>query len=67
MGIRKVLDHSGPMICEVMCLEKQEIIPSTSTFKKLDGTLASRPLEDMYPFLERDEFFKNMIIPPIDE
>ena len=67
MGIRKVLDHSGPMICEVMCLEKQEIIPSTSTFKKSDGTLASRPLEDMYPFLDRDEFFKNMIIPPIDE
>ncbi len=65
-GIEKMLAFDGPIICEVMCIENQEIIPATSTYKKLDWTLQSRPLEDMYPFLDRDEFHNNMIIPTID-
>ena len=35
-GIEKMLAFEGPMICEVICLENQEIIPATSTFKKPD-------------------------------
>ena len=35
--------------------------------KKSDGTMISKPLEDMYPFLTREEFFKEMIIKPIEE
>jgi len=27
----------------------------------------SKPLEDMYPFLDRDEFGKNMFVEPIKE
>ena len=27
--------------------------------------MVSRPLEDMYPFLPRDEFLENMIVPPV--
>ncbi len=65
--IQKVLDFDWPVICEVMCLDDQEIIPSTSTFKNPDGTLTSRPLEDMYPFLEREEFLNNMITSSINE
>ena len=64
-GIAKILEFDGPLICEVMCIETQEIIPSTSTFKRPDGTLTSRPLEDMYPFLDRDEFHSNMIVPSL--
>jgi acetolactate synthase-1/2/3 large subunit len=29
--------------------------------------MVSRPLEDMWPFLDRDEFRANMIVPPIEE
>jgi acetolactate synthase I/II/III large subunit len=65
--IEQMLASDGPMICEVMCLENQEIIPATSTFKKPDGTLQSRPLEDMYPFLGREEFMSNMITPIIND
>jgi acetolactate synthase-1/2/3 large subunit len=32
-----------------------------------DGTLISKPMEDMSPLLERREFLENMIIPPLDE
>ena len=66
-GIQKVLDFDGPVICEVMCLPNQEVIPTTSSYKRPDGTLTSRPLEDMYPFLDREEFKANMIIPTVDE
>ena len=34
---------------------------------KKNGILVSKPLEDMYPFLEREEFFNNMIVKPVDE
>jgi acetolactate synthase-1/2/3 large subunit len=29
--------------------------------------MISKPLEDMYPFLDREEFKKEMIIKPLDE
>ena len=29
--------------------------------------MVSKPLEDLWPFLERDEFRSNMIVPPLDE
>jgi acetolactate synthase-1/2/3 large subunit len=29
--------------------------------------MVSRPLEDMWPFLDRDEFRANMIVAPIEE
>jgi acetolactate synthase-1/2/3 large subunit len=29
--------------------------------------MVSKPLEDLWPFLEREEFLSNMIVAPIDE
>jgi acetolactate synthase-1/2/3 large subunit len=65
--IREALEYPGPVICEVMCIRDQEVVPSVSSFTKPDGTLVSRPMEDMYPFLSREEFRQNMIIPPLDD
>jgi len=65
-SLEGVLKYNGPVICEIMTLEKQEVIPTVASQKKSDGTMISRPLEDMYPFLDRDEFCKNMIIKPLD-
>jgi hypothetical protein len=36
------------------------ISPKASAFKRSDGTLESRHLEDMAPFLSREEVWKNM-------
>jgi acetolactate synthase-1/2/3 large subunit len=44
----------------------QEIIPTVSSQKMEDGSMVSKPLEDMYPFLNRKEFLSNMIIKPLD-
>jgi acetolactate synthase-1/2/3 large subunit len=35
--------------------------------QRADGSLVSKPLEDLYPFLDRDEFYSNMIVPPLPE
>jgi len=60
-GIREVLQHDGPVICDVITPEWQLIVPRISSDKRADGTLVSRPYEDMFPFLDRDELRGNMI------
>ena len=66
-NLKKVLSYNGPVICEVMCPENQEIIPTTSSIKSNSGKMVSKPMEDMYPFLDREEFLKEMIIRPLDD
>ena len=65
--IKEVMDYNGPVICDVMTPEWQLIIPRISSEKKPDGTLISKPYEDMFPFLDRKEFLSNMIIEPLKE
>ena len=55
-----------PMIIEVMCKKWQEVIPTLQGRKNPDGTISAPPLEDMYPFLPREEFYDNMIVEAIE-
>ena len=64
--IEEVLNYDGPVICDVMTQKWQLIIPRVASDKKPDGTLVSRKFEDMFPFLTRDEFSRNMISDKID-
>jgi len=61
------LKQKGPAICEVMITPEQTFAPRASSKKLQDGRMVSKPLEDMYPFLDRDEFRSNMLIPVIEE
>ena len=61
-----VLAQPGPYICEIMMPENQPLIPRLSSLKKPDGTVVARPLEDLYPFLDREEFMKNMVVKPVE-
>jgi acetolactate synthase I/II/III large subunit len=63
--IDKALGMKGPVICEIFVSTEQNFEPKSSTKRLEDGTLVSPPLEDLAPFLDRDEFRKNMIIDPI--
>lgn len=65
--IQKILDIEGPVICDIMMSPKQPLIPKVTSEVKADGRVISKPLEDMYPFLDRKEFYKNMITQPIKE
>jgi acetolactate synthase-1/2/3 large subunit len=59
-GLRTALSGEGPGICEVNVSPKQGIWPKASAFRRPDGTFESRPLEDMFPFLSREEVWENM-------
>lgn len=65
--IKRVLDLKGPVLCEIMMDPKQLLIPKSTSMVKPNGQVIAKPLEDMYPFLPRDEFYSNMLIKPIDE
>ena len=58
--ILRTLAMEGPVLCEVNVAVDQGISPKASAFKRSDGTLESRPLEDMAPFLSQAEVWKNM-------
>lgn len=62
-----ILSCEGPVFCEIMLDPIEEIAPKVASYKKPDGTMVSKPLEDLAPFLPRDEFEKNMIIKIIEE
>lgn len=64
--IKEVLDMEGPVLCEIHMSPDQKLYPKVTSEKKDDGRLISKPLEDMYPFLEREEFKSNMFIKPIN-
>lgn len=65
--IREILDAPGPMVCDVIVVPDEPRLPRVSSAQKPDGTMVSKPLEDMFPFLGREEFLANMIVPPIEE
>ena len=65
-SIKYTLDYNGPVVCEVFCEKWQEVIPTLMGKKNDDGTITAKPLEDMYPFLSRDEFYDNMLIKPLE-
>ncbi len=66
-GIKEVIDYPKAAVCEVICIRDQEIVPTVSSVQKEDGTIVSKPLEDMYPFLDREEFYSEMIVKPLEE
>lgn len=65
--VRHVLDTPGPIVCEVCCLPEEPRMPSVASAQRKDGSLYSKPLEDLWPFLDREEFNANMIVPSLPE
>jgi len=65
--IEGVLAINGPVICEVMLPPTHVTAPKASVYKKEDGSFAARPMEDLAPFLDREEFKKNMIVEIVDD
>lgn len=66
-AVRAVLERKGPVVCEVIVQPDQAIGPRVSTRLGKNGTMVSSPLEDLFPYLDRDEFRSNMLIPLWDD
>lgn len=62
----EVLSMPGPVLCDVILDPNQAFEPRLTSKQLPDGRIVSAPLEDMYPFLEREELLGNLLIPPMD-
>jgi acetolactate synthase-1/2/3 large subunit len=65
--LRKVLEMTGPVVCDVNVLPDEVRAPRLQSYQRPDGSFVSKPLEDLFPFLPRDEFLANMIVKPLPE
>jgi acetolactate synthase-1/2/3 large subunit len=65
--VRQALEAPGPMVCDVQVIPDEVRGPRLSSMQRPDGSMVSKPLEDLWPFLSRDEFLSNMVIPPVEE
>lgn len=65
--VDEVLALDGPVFCEIFTDTQQVWEPKSSTKRLEDGTLVSPPLEDLAPFLPREELEKQMFIPLMPE
>ena len=66
-AVRAALASPGPEVCEVILDPAQVFEPKTSSRRLASGRLVSAPLEDMAPFLSREELRENLLIPPAEE
>lgn len=60
--ISEVLNFDGPALCMVWVDPAQPIVPRQANYKTPEGQMASRPLEDMRPLLEREELENIMAV-----
>jgi acetolactate synthase-1/2/3 large subunit len=65
--IRRALSETGPVLCEIMLDLEQSFAPKLASRRLPDGRMVSSPLEDLYPFLSREELAENMLIPMLEE
>ena len=61
-GIAGFLEAPGPGLCQVHLDPAQEFEPRLKSRQLPDGTLVSPNLEDMYPFLDREEVEANLFL-----
>jgi acetolactate synthase-1/2/3 large subunit len=62
--IGAALRSPGPELVDVVMDPAQTFVPKVIAERLPDGRLVSKPLEDMFPFLDRTEFAENLLVPP---
>lgn len=65
--VRRALAMDGPVVVDVHVIPDEMRAPRLQSYQKPDGSFVSKPLEDLFPFLAREEFLANMIVKPLPE
>jgi acetolactate synthase I/II/III large subunit len=63
--LSKILNNDKAEIIEVRLDPTKHLYPKLTSQIRQDGTMITSPLEDLYPFLDRKIFLKNMLIKPL--
>lgn len=59
--INQVIRSSGPVFCEVVLDQDQFFAPKLSSKVLPDGRIVSPPIDDMFPFLDKEEYLANKL------
>jgi len=62
----ELLAAPGPLVCSVRVNPDQQTLPRAVSFRRPDGSMATKPMEDLYPFLDRDELRASLFIPEVE-
>lgn len=65
--ISLTLATAGPVLCEIIVDSNQNFSPKLGSKQLQDGRIISPPLEDLSPFLSREELGANMLIDLIED
>ena len=65
--IPEIIKCQKPVLCEVHISPQEKTAPNQTSYIKKDGTMVSRPLEDLAPLLPRAILEREMLIPQIGE
>jgi acetolactate synthase-1/2/3 large subunit len=65
--VRRALAMEGLVMVDVHVIPDEVRAPRLQSYQKPDGSFVSKPLEDLFPFLPREEFLANMIVKPLPE
>jgi acetolactate synthase-1/2/3 large subunit len=65
--VRRALAMEGPVVVDVHVIPDEVRAPRLQSYQKPDGSFVSKPLEDLFPFLDREEFRSQMIIPTLED
>ncbi len=64
-AIQVMLEQDGPSLCEVILDKAQAFSPKLSSRRLEDGSMVTSALEDLAPFLSREELASNMLVDPV--
>ena len=59
-----ILDAPGPAIWDIVTQPDLPTAPRIASEVRPDGSIVSKPMEDLWPFLDREEYRKNMNVAP---
>lgn len=65
--LARIFAIDGPCVIEVRSISDEAREPRVSSVQLPDGTFVSRPMEDLFPFLDRDSFRAEMIVGTMDQ
>ena len=62
-AIAETLNAPGAALCEIMVDKEQNFAPKVSSRRLEDGSMVTAPMEDLAPFLPRDELARALSVP----
>ncbi|SFK10931.1 thiamine pyrophosphate-binding protein [Methylophaga sulfidovorans] len=60
--IQYVLNHPGPILCDVTIIKDEALWPKVSAIPQANGSMISMPLEDMSPLLDLEILEREMLV-----